>query len=176
MADEAVEGNEEAVKSKPSLGMMLVAFVLMLQCAGMGFMAYTMMNLPTQIAITLDPEAAAAAAEAKEEVEPFDPQFIQIGPMTVNIESDSAGDHILYTKMLFRADNQITVDFINGNRESIDNELIMLLSDSKKSEITTSTGKKALVSNILKHMNSVYLEDNPDLMIGTVLLKDFIVQ
>jgi flagellar FliL protein len=157
--------------SNSSKSIKLIAGAVLLQCAAISYLGYTVSGIPHMIQ-----EAQGSAGVVEEVVEAFDPEFLLIGPLTVNLKGDDYGNHILFTKMLLRADDQATVDFINASRELIHNELILLLSDQKPASISSSAGKKELAINIVAQLQASFAETNPDLKFGTVLFKDFIVQ
>lgn len=174
MAEET-ENDVETPKTKTSTGTKLLVVLLVMQMIGLLFLAYSMMGLSETVSKQSGGDTAMEeSVEEPEEV--FEPEYIQVGPLTVNLKSDKHGKHLVYTKMLFRCDNQEAADFVTNKQQEIDNELILLFSDKRPEEISDSAGKKQLVLDIISQIQQKFENDYPSIVIGDVLFKEFIIQ
>ena len=120
-------------------------------------------------------EKTADGEEAAEEVVIVDPIFVSVGPFTVNISS-LRGDRLLYTSMMLQVDDEQTEIFLQKHMPSINNRMLILLSEQIAEELNALGGKEMVKQKILDIFNTPLSEPQPELAIRDVLFQEFIVQ
>lgn len=105
-----------------------------------------------------------------------EPIFIKIGPMTVNLVNDELGQHLLYTSLTLKVDNQQTHDLIDTHMPEVHSRVLLLLSSKTAEEISSPEGKEKLIGEILALFEQPLTQPQPILAISSVLFSEFIVQ
>ncbi|MFA5495387.1 MAG: flagellar basal body-associated protein FliL [Porticoccaceae bacterium] len=102
--------------------------------------------------------------------------FVKIGPMTVNLASDSYGQQLLYFSLSLKTSDLQTRDIINRHMPEVQNRLLILLSGQSAEALLSSEGKERLSAQILSLFDQPFTEPQPPLAISAVLFTDFILQ
>ncbi len=168
MAEIKIKGllmsDEEVTANPQSKLLTMILALLVLQFGAIGFIAYLQLT------------ASNGEEVVEEEVPAYAPELIEVGPLTINLKPDQQGSHILYAKLLLRSDTPETAEFLNTRQSEVHNQLLLVLSDYAVSDITDAQGKRELMDTLARNLNETFAEQVPELMIGKVLIKDFIVQ
>lgn len=114
-------------------------------------------------------EAANAKPRAAEEKTSV---FVPLEAFTVNLQEDG-GDGHLQVAMTLKASDPTVEAAIRLHMPEIRNDLLILLSDKKSSELASKQGKEALVREITVAINRVIAPAAP---VTQVLFTSFIIQ
>ena len=160
--------SEETVDKVNSTIRVLIALVVVQICItlGLGYLVYSKPAAPADTTI----------AQAEPEAPAVPPEYMEIGPITVNLKTDAVGQHLLYTRMKLRLKDKETLEFLESNRDEIHNELLVLLSGREPSKLTSAVGKKTVADEIISMVKGYFADERPELDINGVLFQDFIVQ
>lgn len=104
------------------------------------------------------------------------PIFVKVGPMTVNLASDSYGQQLLYLSLSLKTSDLQTRDIINRHMPEVQNRLLILLSGQSAETLLSPEGKEGLSAQILALFEQPFTEPQPPLLISAVLFTDFILQ
>ncbi|WP_461481190.1 flagellar basal body-associated protein FliL [Porticoccus sp.] len=119
--------------------------------------------------------AAAEQAKAEPGVAPA-PIFVKVGPMTVNLVGDQYGQHLLYTSLTLKVDNDETRELLNTHMPEVHSRLLLLLSSKTAEELFSAAGKELLTQQVLAMFDQPLTHPQPPLAISSVLFSEFIVQ
>ncbi len=123
-------------------------------------------------------EVGEIAEEETEQanVEPQDPIFVTVGPMTVNLESDQYGQRLLYTGLSLRVADEETREQLTTHMPEIHSRLLVLLSSYSASELTAPDGKEELAEEILGLFDEPLAAGWSPPSVEAVFFTDFIVE
>lgn len=164
---------ENQVEKSPAtpLSVKILIALAFLQVSATGALGFMVYNLSIGAA---NPVAAIAPEEVT--APKVDPEYMDIGPITVNLRTDGAGQHLLYTRMKLKLADKETLDFLESKRDEIHNELLVLLSGRDAAVLASAPGKKTVADDITALIHDYFADDRPQLSIKGVLFQDFIVQ
>ena len=170
----AAEG-AEAPKSKKKLFMVLgIVLVLILSIGGGG--AYFLLSGDPE-----DEEEDVAVepvkAEKKKAAKEMPPVYVPLDPFTVNLVPET-GDQFLQLILSIEVDSPLAGDRVKMYTPKIRNDITLLLSSKKASDLITTEGKQALSSDIRKLINEVLSPETKgkDGPVKDVLFTSFIIQ
>lgn len=126
----------------------------------------------------LDSRSAAAQETTPSDtpVEAPDPIFVGISPFTVNVQSDSYQQRLLYIGLSLKVANEVTRDLIVEHMPQVRSRLLMLLSSQSAEKLISPQGKRTLSQEILALFDQPFSDPQPELAVQDVLYTDFIVQ
>ena len=176
-APAAAEGEAPPKKSKKVL-IMLLALVVVLIGGGAG--AFFMMKGGDEEALDDEEEVVEVKKKEpkkkKEGVE-LPPAFVEMQPFTANL---SPGDDAQYLQLAIsvEAEDMPTTDQIKLYTPKIRNEIILLLSGKKSSDLSSRESKEALAEDIRGIMNKIVAPGvkDKDAPVKAVFFTSFIMQ
>ena len=128
--------------------------------------------------LTLNSSETGDVAAVAEEVpvEPKEPIFVTIGPLTVNLSSDTYGQRLLYTGLSLRVEDEESREQLEMHRPEVHSRLLLLLSEHRAEDLTARGGKEKLKEKVLALFQEPLAEGWSAPLIDAVLFTDFIVQ
>lgn len=178
-AKPAEEGTAEPPKKSKKLLIIILAVVLVLVLAGGGaaFMLLSGGNADDEDAEFAEETAKPKKAKKKEVSAP--PVFVNLDPFTVNLVPET-GDQYLQVVLSIELDNPAADLAMKSLMPRIRNNITLLLSSKKASELLPKEGKEQLAAALKDEINGVI---NPDGKKGaaegpvvSVLFTSFIIQ
>lgn len=165
MATKKVEaGAEEKPKSAPGKkGKLLKIMLALLLLAGGGGAAWWYMTQEE----TADQNAAAPQEKSA--------TFVNLDPFTVNLRPE-AEDQYLQVGLTLKLTEPSSTDAIKLHMPEIRNKILLLLSDKKASEISTSEGKQQLSTELLNAIRQSITSQKTQQEITDVLFTSFVIQ
>ena len=158
--DESEEKPKSAPKKKGKLLKIMLALAVF---AGVGGgVAWYMMKQP-----------AAEQADAAPQEKP--PTFLNLDSFTVNLQPE-AEDQYLQVGLTLKLTEPSAADAIKLHTPEIRNRILLLLSDKKASEISTSEGKQQLSMEILNATKQSIASQKTQQEISDVLFTSFVIQ
>lgn len=145
------------VKSKLPL---FILIGLLFAGAGIGGTWYFMSN-----------HGSGSAAEKKQLT-----TFVRLEPFTVNLQAEKGRSHYLQVELSLKVNETEVISAIENNRPEIRNQILLLLSSKKSSEINTLEGKQSLSQNIAQAIKSKIESEVLQSDILDVLFTSFIIQ
>ena len=185
-AKPAEEGAEAPPKKSKKLLIIIIAAVLVIVLAGGGAAFFLLQK-------SEDPEDEEAAAETHKEKEKEKkkkdpkalPGFVPLEPFTVNLIPESAGDQFLQVIMTAEIEDAHADGVVKQHMPKIRNNITLLLSSKKASELLSKAGKEALAEELKDEINTAIEPPTktkkgqlimPDGPVKAVLFTSFIVQ
>lgn len=97
-------------------------------------------------------------------------------PFTVNLQAEKGRSHYLQVELSLKVNETEVISAIENNRPEIRNQILLLLSSKKSSEINTLEGKQSLSQNIAQAIKSKIESEVLQSDILDVLFTSFIIQ
>ena len=104
------------------------------------------------------------------------PIFVNVGPLTVNLESDTYGQRLLYVGLTLQVNDFETRDMLTRHMPEVQSRLLMMLSGQSASELIPAAGKQKLAQDIKDMFASPLAQAQSPAEINAVLFTNFIVQ
>jgi len=177
MAEEAKDeaAGEEGGKKKLPLWVIILVASQVLIVAG-AIVVFKMMSSSTP-----PPDAEhSEPSEAAHKVEPEkvkDPKALSgpkydLDPFVVNLIDDGRGPRYLKVEMKFELEDEEVREEIDGRISQIRDELLILLSSKRQTDVETTDGKRILKDEVFTRVNKVLVTGR----IKRVYFTDFVVQ
>lgn len=148
-AKPAEEGAETPKKSKKLL-IIIVAVVLLLVIAG-GGAAYILLKKPPPDG---EEDVAEETTKHKSKAEAHPSVFINLETFTVNLIPET-GDQYLQVIISLEIDDPHAEPTLKGQMPKIRNNVMLLLSSQKASELMTKEGKEKLAEELKTEINNI---------------------
>lgn len=185
-AKPAAEEGAEAPKKSKKLLIIILAVVLLIVLGG-GGAAYMLLKKGADPAD--DEEAAEETAKPKKKDKKKDghevpPVFVNLEPFTVNLVPES-GDQYLQVILSLELEDATAEPTLKGQMPKIRNNITLLLSSKKATELLPKEGKEQLAENLKDEINSVIEPPKktkkgetiaPEGPVKAVLFTSFIIQ
>ena len=140
-------------KSKKLLIIIAAALVLVLALGGGGFMVWKKMH-PADEEEDVEVAAAKPKAEKKKGAKEVGPIYIALDQFTVNLAPDN-GDQFLQVMISVEVEDMAVGDRLKNYTPKLRNNVMLLLSGKKASELVTKAGKEALANEIRDLINEI---------------------
>jgi len=140
-------------KSKKLLIIIAAALVLVLALGGGGFVVWKKMH-PADEEEDVEVAAAKPKAEKKKGAKEQGPIYIALDQFTVNLAPDN-GDQFLQVMISVEVEDLLVGDRLKNYTPKLRNNVMLLLSGKKASELITKAGKEALANEIRNLINEV---------------------
>ena len=140
-------------KSKKLLIVIVAALVLVLALGGGGFMVWKKMH-PADEEDEVEVAAAKPKAEKKKGAKEAGPIYIALDQFTVNLAPDN-GDQFLQVMISVEVEDITVGDRLKNYTPKLRNNVMLLLSGKKASELITKAGKEALANEIRDLINEI---------------------
>lgn len=154
--DAKLEVENTAVKPKKSKKLLIViaaALVLVLALGGGGFMVWKKMH-PADEEEDVEATAAKPKVEKKKGAKEVGPIYIALDQFTVNLAPDN-GDQFLQVMISVEVEDATIGDRLKNYTPKLRNNVMLLLSGKKASELVTKAGKEALANEIRDLINEI---------------------
>jgi len=102
--------------------------------------------------------------------------FIKLESFTVNLQSDDREPHYLQVELSLKVNESDAVKIIENKKPEVRNQILLLLSSKKPSEINTLEGKQKLSEDIIQAVRSKIDSEELEDDILDVLFTSFIIQ
>lgn len=102
--------------------------------------------------------------------------FIKIEPFTVNLQPEERKSHYLQVELSLKANETEVITAVENSKPEIRNQILLLLSSKKPSEINTLEGKQKLSQDIIQAIRSKIESESLQNDILDVLFTSFIIQ
>lgn len=102
--------------------------------------------------------------------------FIKLESFTVNLQSDNREPRYLQVELSLKANESEAVKIIENKKPEVRNQILLLLSSKKPSEINTLEGKQKLSQEIIQAIRSKVDSEDLEDDILDVLFTSFIIQ
>jgi flagellar FliL protein len=102
--------------------------------------------------------------------------FMKLDTFTVNLQSEDSESHYLQVELVIKANETEVVNVITRKMPEIRNQILLLLSSKKPSEISNLEGKQQLSQDIAKAVKSKIESEILQDDILDVLFTSFIIQ
>jgi flagellar FliL protein len=163
-------------KSKTKLIIIIVVAVLLLSGIG-GGVYYFFFRTPAAEAATGDAPAGGDTKPAIKETPGKPPVFLALESFTVNLKVAQGDDQqFLQIGISLQLRSDKSSDPIKQRMPQVRNRVLMLLTNSKASELSTTEGKEKLVEQILASINGLYPQMTDDAPVVGVFFTSFIIQ
>lgn len=158
--------SEEKPKSSPKKkGKLLKIMLALAVLAGGGGGAWWYVN---------ERPAADAEADAPKEKPAV---FFTLDSFTVNLQHETEGeDQYLQVGLTLKATEPATLDILKLHTPEIRNKILLLLSDKKASELSTSAGKQQLSTEILNTVRESIPSKQAQEDVIDALFTSFVIQ
>lgn len=183
-AKPAEEGAEAPKKSKKLL-IIILAAVLVVVLAGGGAAFFLLKgDHPEDEEAAEETEKPAKKKAAKKEKKDHPPVFISMEPFTVNLIPET-GDQYLQVVLALEMEDALAEADIKTQMPKIRNNITLLLSSKKASELMPKEGKEKLADSLKDEINSIVEPPvknkkgelvAPDGPVQSVLFTSFIIQ
>ena len=177
----AENGDEAAPKKSKKLLIIILAVVLLLVVGG-GAAAFLLMKGSHDEEHADDDEVAEEPAKPakkkdKKKEHGAPPVFVNLDPFTVNLVPET-GDQYLQVALSLELEGPESQAELTAMMPKIRNNVVMLLSAKKASELLTKEGKEKLAGEIREQMNHVLAPGakEDDAPVKEVLFTSFIIQ
>jgi flagellar FliL protein len=152
-------------KAKNKLVIIIVIAVLLLSAIG-GAVYFFFIKKPADPAV----EQIATVKELKA------PLFLQLDSFTVNLLTSTTEDpQFLQVGISLQLLQEKSPDQIKQRLPHVKNQILMLLTNSKASEIATLEGKEMLIGKIVSQINDLYKLGDQNPVVGA-FFTSFIIQ
>jgi len=185
-AKPAEEGAEVPLKKSKKLLIIILAGILLVVLAG-GGAAYMLLKKGDH-AEDGDEETAEETSKSKKKDKKKDahaaPTFVNLDPFTVNLVPET-GDQYLQVILSLELEDAAEEPALKAQMPKIRNNLTLLLSSKKASELLPKEGKERLAETLKEEINSVIAPPKknkqgeattPDGPVKSVLFTSFIIQ
>ena len=166
-----------AKKSKKLLVIIITVLVLVLGLVGAG--AFFLLKTAPQYDESSDGTGESAKPVKKKAERDGPPIYVTLDAFTVNLIPEN-GDQFLQLILSAEVSDQATGEHIKAYMPKLRNDLTLLLSSKKASELINTEGKERLALEIKKQMNTVLepasKEKTHGAPIREVLFTSFIIQ
>lgn len=163
-------------KSKKKLIIIILIAVLLLSGIGAG-VYYFFIQTPTVESNSGEPTPSATAETPKKEAKTKPPVFLALESFTVNLKmAPDEGQQYLQIGITLELRSDKSIDPVKQRIPQVRNRVLMLLTNSKGSELSTSEGKEKLVEDIKAQINAVYPQMTNDAPVLGVFFTSFIIQ
>jgi len=170
--DEDLEGIP-LPKSKKKLFIIIAVAIALLSAIG-GGVYYFLIRIPVDPAIA---EASGDAKPAAKEAPGKPPIFLPLDSFTVNLKVSPGEDHqFLQIGISFQLRSEKSGDPIKQRMPQVRNRVLLLLTNSRASDLSTTEGKEKLVEQILTQVNGLYPQMGDDTPVLGVFFTSFIIQ
>ena len=157
MAKDAKPEAEGAVaapkKSKKLLIIIVAALVLVLALGGGGFMVWKKMH-PADEEEDAEVSTVKPKTEKKKGAKEMGPIYVALDQFTVNLVPDN-GDQFLQIMISVEVEDLLVGDRLKNYTPKLRNNVMLLLSGKKASELITKAGKEALANEIRDLINEI---------------------
>lgn len=102
--------------------------------------------------------------------------FIKIEPFTVNLQPEERKSSYLQVELSLKVNETEVITAIENSKPEIRNQILLLLSSKKPSEINTLEGKQKLSQDIIQAIRSKIESESLQNDILDVLFTSFIIQ
>jgi flagellar FliL protein len=158
-------------KSKKKLFIILAMAFVLLSAIG-GGVYYFLLRTPVDPAT----ESGATTAGAKE-VPGKPPIFLPLESFTVNLKTSPGEDQqFLQIGISLQLRSEKSGDPIKQRMPQVRNRVLLLLTNSRASELSTTEGKEKLVEQMLTQVNGLYPQMGDDSPVLGVYFTSFIIQ
>lgn len=174
---ESSEGAAPPKKSKKLLIIIIAALVVVLVIAG-GVTFMLMKSHGGEDGEEGEVATEKAKADKKKGGKEVAPVYVALDAFTVNLIPEN-GDQFLQLILSMEVDDLKTGDKLKSYTPKVRNNIMLLLSSKKASELLTREGKEKLASEILDLVNEVLepgSKGKKDLLVKEVLFTSFIIQ
>jgi flagellar FliL protein len=163
-------------KSKKKLFIVILIVVLLLSGIGAG-VYYFLFQTPAAESDAGEATAGTNADAAKKDGKGKPPVFLALESFTVNLKTaPDEGQQYLQIGMTLELRSDRSVDPIKQRIPQVRNRVLMLLTNSKASDLATSEGKEKLVEEIKTQINAMYPQMINDAPVFGVFFTSFIIQ
>jgi len=160
-------------KSKKKLFIIITIVILLLSAIG-GGVYYFLLRTPP------DPATAQASGDTKagaKEAPGKPPIFLPLDSFTVNLKVSPGEDQqFLQIGISFQLRSEKSGDPIKQRMPQVRNRVLLLLTNSRASDLSTTEGKEKLVEQILTQVNGLYPQMADDTPVLGVFFTSFIIQ
>jgi flagellar FliL protein len=104
------------------------------------------------------------------------PIFVAVGPLTVNLQSDSYGQRLLYIGLSLQVPDMATRELLTQHMPEVQSRLLMLLSGQNADLLIPASGKEKLTQEIIAQFQQPLAQTTSPIAISAVLFTNFIVQ
>ncbi|MGE5470039.1 MAG: flagellar basal body-associated FliL family protein [Bacteroidota bacterium] len=146
------EGTEVPKKKSKKLLIIILAAVLVLVLAG-GGAAYMLIKKGDHADDDENAEETTKSAKKKKDGHEVPPVFVNLEPFTVNLIPES-GDQYLQVVLSVELEDPLGEAAIKGQMPKIRNNITLLLSAKKASELLPKEGKERLAESLKDEINS----------------------
>lgn len=115
------------------------------------------------------------AHQAATPAAPKEPIFVKLDTFTVNLNPDD-GEKYLQVDISLNANSQDEADLLKAHMPQVRNRVLMLLTSKTAHEITTTTGKQTLATQLAEQINRPYVKGASPLHVGGVFFTSFVIQ
>lgn len=163
-------------KSKNKLIIIILIAVLLLSGIGAG-VYYLFLQTPSVESTPSEPTASSNAETPKKDAKAKPPVFLALESFTVNLKmAPDEGQQYLQIGITLELRSDKSVDPVKQRIPQVRNRVLMLLTNSKGSELATSEGKEKLVDEIKTQINAMYPQMTSDAPVLGVFFTSFIIQ
>jgi len=152
-AKPAEEAAEAPKKKSKKLLIIILAAVLILVIAG-GGAAFMLMKKTDPADDEENAEETTKPAKKKKDGHEVPPVFVALEPFTVNLIPET-GDQYLQVVLSLEVEDPIAEASIKGQMPKIRNNVTLLLSAKKASELLPKEGKERLAESLKEEINSI---------------------
>jgi Flagellar basal body-associated protein len=104
------------------------------------------------------------------------PIFVDVGPLTVNLQNDAYGQRLLYIGLTLQVSDFETRDLLNRHMPEVQSRLLLLLSGQNAEQLIPATGKQKLAQDIKGLFQTPLAQMQMPVEVEQVLFTNFIVQ
>jgi len=161
-------------KSKKKLFILIALVILVLSGIGAGVYYFLLRTAPAEeVAAT----AAAGTNVAAKEAPGKPPIFLALESFTVNLKISPGEDQqFLQIGISFQLRSEKSGDPIKQRMPQVRNRVLLLLTNSRASDLSTTEGKEKLVEQIMTQVNGLYPQMGDDTPVLGVFFTSFIIQ
>lgn len=171
-----VEG--DAPKKSKKLLIIIIAVVLLLVIAGAGA-AFLLMSKNSDHADDEEEVVDVKKVKKKKTEANAPPIFVNLDPFTVNLVPEH-GDQYMQVVMALELEDLTSDATLKSQMPRVRNNLTMILSSKKASELVTKEGKELLAKELKNEINTIIdpstRAKEPDGPVRSVLFTSFIIQ
>ena len=169
----------EAPKKSKKLLIIILAVVLLLLVAGAGA-AFLLLSGGGDHEDEEEVAQEVKKPKKKKAEAGVPPVFVNLDAFTVNLVPEQGGDQYMQVVMALELEDMTADPILKGQMPRIRNNLTMILSSKKASELLTKEGKEELAKEIKDEINSI-LDPSakgkaPEGPVLSVLFTSFIIQ
>lgn len=121
-------------------------------------------------------KAAGTKGPASKTASTKPPVFVPLEPFTVNLQHDDTAPQYLQVGLTLKVTDSAVVDAVKLRMPEIRNRVLLLLTSKKGSEITSSAGKTALSTEIVRETNAALAGTSASPGVDSALFTSFVIQ